>query len=635
MPVIARKKSPEEWVKDLQELKEHADRSRYLAWNRWNEAWRVYNNQYDFSGKAKWQAKNFVPKLSMTVEMAASLVRRAMMDANEWFRFEGTNEVNKPMAPLLEKMAYYYLDLLRFVDAFVPPMKGGLVGSLIVVKPHLAPYTLADESPDDLEKRERGEKVDREVREGPAITVSYPDPYNIWLDGSGRDLFIIEEEEMDMSVAYDLADMGVLDGDVLKKIQEDWTESEKEAQTARRKQQTVDAARPSYRTELKLTHFWGSLPQKMGRWAIRNGHFVMANDKYIIRSPMDNPYSHRQKPYVVGSPFRRPFSVYNKGLIEDVVGLQRAMTELLNLTLDSALFAGIKAFEVDLDQIEDPQQILNGIYPGKVFTGRKGDKSQPMVRDIEIGGVSRDVAEVYRLLDSEFQNSTAVTEFISGAVGAQQNRTATEVVSKQQQGMGIFGEMARNIEGTVLEPMLEQIAHLIVEFHEDFTDPATAKILGPELSIEMMLAAPDQRLEKFRPDDIRVRADGISSLINRTQEIEKVNALLQSIGQLGPMAGAMLADIDVPYFFKNLFRRMVRAYGWNEKDLIREKSEEEKAAEAAAAQAPQPGAVAAPPGASAQPGQPVPPALLQTAGQMGAIENTIAGGGVAPSPMAQ
>lgn len=634
MPVIAVKKSDEDWVKDLRELQDHAERSRFLAWERWNEAWRVYNNQYDFSGKARWQAKNFVPKLSMTVEMAASLVRKAMMDANEWFRFEGTNEVNREMAPYLEKLTYHYLDLLRFVDAFVPPMKGGLVGSLIVVKPHLAPYALADESPDDIEKRDRGEKVDREVLEGPAITVSYPDPYNIWLDGSGRDLFVIEEEEMDMSTAFDLADMGVLDGDVLKKLQQDWTESDKEAQASRRKQQVTDIAKPSFRTELKLTHFWGNLPQKNGRWAIRNGHYVMANEKYLIRKPMDNPYSHRRKPYVIGSPFRRPFSVYNKGLIEDVVGLQRAMTELLNLTLDSALFAGIKAFEVDLDQIEDPQQILNGIYPGKVFTGRKGDKNIPMVRDIEIGGVSRDVAEVYRLLDSEFQNSTAVTEFISGAVGAQQNRTATEVVSKQQQGMGIFGEMARNIEGTVLEPMLEQIAHLIVEFHGDFADLEIQKILGPERAIELMLAAPEQRADKFRPNDLRVRADGISSLINRTQEIEKVNALLQSIGQLGPMAEVMLSDIDIPFFFKNLFRRMVRAYGWNEKDLIREKTAEEKAAEAAAAQSQQPAAGAAPPGAGVQPGSAAPPALLQTAGQIGAIQSAIAGGGVAPSPQA-
>ena len=630
-PVVT--KSDEDWVKELRELKEYADHRRLLAFNRWNEAWRLYNNQYDFSTKASWQARNFVPKISMTVEMAASLVRRAMLDANEWFRYEGTTKTSRIYAPYLEKLAYWYLDQLRFVDNFVPPLKAGFVGSLVILKPHLAPYVLADETEDDVERRLRGELVRREVLEGPAITVSYPDPFDVWLDPTGRRMFIIEEEEMDFATALDLAEMGVLDGDALKKCQEDWSELDKETRTNQRKQQTV-GGRPEFRTELKLTHFWGSLPKQREGWAIRNGHFVMANEKYIVRKPMDNPYPHKQMPYIIGSPFRRPFSVYHKGLIEDVVGLQRAMTEILNLTLDAALFSGIRAFEVDLDQIEDPQQILNGIYPGKVFTARKGGQNTQMIRDIEMQGVSRDIGAAYAMLDNEYQNHTAVTEFISGQQGGGAVRTATEVVTKQQQGMGIFSEIARNLEGSVLEPLLEQLGHLITAYHEDFASEKVVEILGDELAMELMLSDIDARQAKLQPHKLRVRASGLTSLLNRTEELQKINTMLGTLGQFGPMLPMMMGNIDAPHFFQSIFRRWVRAFGWNEKDHIREKSQEELAAEATAAAgaggAGAPGAGGSPP--AAQPGQAAPPALAQTQGQMGMIQQVISGGGVAPSP---
>jgi len=630
------KRSSDDWVKDLLELKEYSNRKRYAAWTRWNEAWRLYNNQYDFSTKARWQSRNFVPKISMTVEMAASLVRRAMLDANEWFRYEGTTETSRTMAPYLEKLAYYYLDELRFIDRFVPPLKGGFVGSLIVLKTHLAPYILGDETEEDVERRMRGEKAHRKIIEGPAITVSYPDPYDIWLDPTGREMYVIEEEVMDYAMAADLVDMGVFDSEEFGKMDEDWVDTEKETRESQRKQQSSEGGKPSFRTELKLTHFWGSLPRKQGRWAIKNGHFVIANDKYLLRKPMDNPYGHKKSPYVIGSPFRRPFSVYHKGLIEDVVGLQKAMTELLNLTLDSTLFSGIKAFEIDLDQVEDPQQILNGIYPGKVFTARKGGQNTEMVKTIKMDSVSRDLVSIYQMTNEEYQNNTAVTEFISGLQGGA-GRTATEVVTKTQQGMGIFSEIARNLEGSVLEPMLERVGALIVDFHEDFTSDKVWEILGPDLAMELMISAPDMRAKKFEANNMRVRASGITSLLNREQEIQKIGALLQNLGQFGEMLPLMLSDIDTGFFFKNIFKRMIRAFGWNEKDLIRPKTEEQKAAEAAAQVAgggtTAPAAGGAPPAAT--PGAPLPPAVSQTMGQMDQLIAAAAGGGFPPNPMVQ
>ena len=639
---IAVKNPDDKWVKDLLELKEYADHKRLAAWNRWNAAWRVYNNEYDFSSKADWQAKNYVAKIAITVEMAASLVRRAMLDANEYFRYEGSL-----LAPYLEKIAYWYLDQpvygpdrLRFVDAWIPPLKGGFIGSLIVLKLHLGPWVLGGLTKEQSERSARGEKVNRTVEEDAKIMISFPDPYNIWLDPTGRNMFVIEEETLDMAAAWDLADMGVLDGDALMKIDEDWTEETKEVHEEKRKQNSLGGQRPSFRRELKLTHFWGSLPGKK-RWAIHNGHYVMGNDKYVLRQPDDNPYDHKRSPYVIGSPFRRPFSVYHKGLIEDVVGLANAMTEFLNLTLDSALFSGIKAFEVDLDQIEDPQQILNGIFPGKVFTKRSGNSQQKsMIQDISISGVARETTAIYGLLNQEYQNTTAVTEFISGAASAGMTgkSTATEVVTKQHQGMGIFSEIAQNLEGSVLEPALGILASLISQYHDDFTSPEITEMMGPELAADLAIASYEQRSKLFDIKNLKTRVRGLSSLLSRTEEVQKLMNMMGALGQFGEFLPIMFQDLDMPYFFKGVWMRLVRSFGWNEKDFLRKKSPEQitqEQAAAAANAAPGAGTTPAepggPPNASPQPGQGAPPQTAQVMGQIQAIRDRIGAGATAPS----
>lgn len=617
MEILVKPREEQDWVNALMELWTHADQKRQAARARWDEAWRIYNNQYDWSGKANWQSRAYIPKLSMTVEMAASLVRRALLDSEDWFRVEGMTESSRARAPYLEKLLYYYLDRMRFADRIIEPLKGGFVGSLIVAKPHLSPYVHKEIEP--------GVFVP-EVSGDPAITVSFPDPYNIWLDPTGRGLFIIEDEVVDMAVAFDLADLGILDGDVLKKIHEDYVDAEREAREEARRQQLPTGGKPRYRREVHLRHFWGSIADPdTGRWMLKNGHFVVANSKYLVRGPMENPYPHKRLPYVIGSPFRRPFSVYHKGLVEDVVGLQKAMTELLNLTLDSALFAGIRAFEVDLDQIEDPQQILSGVYPGKVFTKRGGGQDTRMVREIEIGDISRGLPGVYQMLNTEFQNATAVTEFISGAIGLGGARTATEVVTKQQQGMGIFSEVARNLEGTLLEPVLDQLSYLVVQYHDDFVDPKVAEILGPDLMTQMMVATAQERWDLFDPSALRVRVSGVTALLSRTEEIQRIGSLLMNLSQFGPALPVVMQSIDVPYFFKGLFRKLVRAHGWNESDLIRE---------------PGPGQelpAAAPPARGPEPveGQPAPPSTEQVGAQVEQIRSAVSGGGLPPNGMVQ
>lgn len=639
---IAKKVDEDTYVATLREWREYANRARYLAWNRWNESWRLYNHQYDWSGKAPWQSKNYLNKLPLAVEMGAALVRRAMIDAVEWFRLEGTTATMKKYAPFYEKILYYYFEQLRFVDELSGPLKAGFIGSLIVLKPHLAPYTLEELDEDEVEKQKRGEDVRQDLIEGPALTVSYPDPYNIWLDPTGRDSFVIEEELMDLPLAYDLVDLGVFDGDAVDSAaEEDWVESDKEVREQQRKQQIMDITHPKDRKQLKVTHFWGALPAEDGRgWRIKNGHFAMLNDKYIGRKPMENPYLWRSQPwgkrgpYIIGSPFRRPFSVYHKGLCEDVVGLVKVMTELMNMILDATLFASIPAFEVDLDQIEDPQQILEGIYPAKVFTKRSGGQpNSQMIKNVELAGARPEVQNIYALINKEFQDSTAITGYVSG-LDTPANRTATEAVMHQNQGMGIWGEVGRNLENTVLEPFVEMMAFNCVQYHDDFLSEEVVEILGPDASLQLQLMSYEERISTIDPSKMKVKATGVTALLNRQEEAQKVAEFVQGLGQFGQLLPMIMQGFDQQYFFQGLFQKWTQAFGWNPADLFRPPSPEQIAQQQAAAAGgagPAGSEPAGPPGAAPQPGQPAPPGAAAGPAQLQHITNAIQGGGLPPN----
>jgi hypothetical protein len=185
------------------------------------------------------------------------------------------------------------------------------------------------------------------------------------------------------------------------------------------------------------------------------------------------------------------------------------------------------------------------------------------------------------------------------------------------------------LEGTVLEPMIEMMGSLVAQYHDDFFSPQVREILGDDLANELAMLSMDERIEKFDPDRIKVRASGITSLINRQEEISKIMGFIQAIGQFGQELPLIMQGLDMQFFFKGIFQRLVRSFGWNEAELLRPAQPQPIVPAGGAGPAgPVP---ASPPGAAPMPGQPAPPAAMAGPNQMTQLMGAAAAGGMPPN----
>src|SRR2546425_5983813 len=69
----------------------------------------------------------------------------------------------------------------------------------------------------------------------------------------------------------------------------------------------------------------------------------------------------------------------------------------------------------------------------------------------------------------------------------------TSALPISQQGQGIFAEIARNLEGSVLEPLVEMMGSLVAQYHDDFSSPQVREILGDDLANELSLLSWEDR----------------------------------------------------------------------------------------------------------------------------------------------
>jgi hypothetical protein len=66
-------------------------------------------------------------------------------------------------------------------------------------------------------------------------------------------------------------------------------------------------------------------------------------------------------------------------------------------------------------------------------------------------------------------------------------------------------------------------------------------------------------------DAINVRANGLSELISRAEEFQRIQGFFQVLANLGPqLAGVVLSRLNLDAILK----RVVRALGFNEKDIL-------------------------------------------------------------------
>ena len=435
-----------QYILSLKKSSEDASRERRLAWK---ELWLLFQNKQDYSDKKKWQSQIFIPKISMVIEQATTIVKRAVMSTRKLFKMNLPKEIKGQIhANKLEDAFKERLEESNFADAFSESVKSAFLLGFGAVK------CLWDSG---LSYR----NVD--------VTDLFVDPD--WVPNADEEpKFFIEYKEMDYAKLKAMAKRinaqagrNVYNMAEINKIKEDYADHTKDVERRRRlglsEYGKVDK-------RVQILEYWGDIVEK-GRTGkeklVPNQLCVLANERYVIRQ-QDNPFAHGKSPFVTIIPSVYPHrGISGISLVEPVVRLQYAYNNVMNLAIDNLNFSVNKMFEYNAANITNPRT-LTQMFPGKLVSKTGTGKAMEEIRTTQ---VSQDVFQMLDLIRNEIEKGTAVTEFLLGTSG--KAKTATEAELKTAQAQGLFNTIARDLENNSIKPLIGMGYDLSIQF-DSFPD---------------------------------------------------------------------------------------------------------------------------------------------------------------------
>jgi len=465
------------------ELKQAAEDATVDRRTAQKELWTLFQNKQDYSKKKAWQSQIFIPKISMVVEQATSIVKRAVISTHKLFKmesdFEGIDDIEDDYKRVIDDS--------NFADAFSESVKTSFLLGFGVIK-CLWEGGLSYQNID--------------------IANLFVDPD--WVPNADeRPKYFIECKEMDwaklLSMAKEinaLAGKEIYDIKVIKGLAEDFKDADEDA----RRQSRLDLndySRPDRR--VRLLEYWGDIIT--GDKIEENQLIVIANDKYIIRQ-QDNPFDHGLSPYIPLVPIVYPHrGSCGVSLVEPVVRLQYAYNNIMNLAIDNLNFSVNKVFEFNAANISNPRS-LTQLYPGKMIA-KTG--VQRALEEVKTSNIGQDVFAMLNLIKDEIEKGTAVTEFLMGSTG--KTKTATEAELKTSQAQGLFNTIARDLETNSIRPALKMGYDLLVQF----------------------AGAPDI--------DVNFKVGGLSLLLVHREQVQRTTEILGMALKSDTLAG--LTDVKV------------------------------------------------------------------------------------------
>jgi hypothetical protein len=492
----------------------------------WLQNLDLYWNRFDFSNKANWQAREILPEFPLYVDRFAAALKMALLSSAAPFEVHVNGDEEGDIAQIIKK---------SMTDVILPRIGRTSTG-------HRCAFPVMFE-----EAMKYGALmmcatvVTARVVDGcRQVCIENVDPYNVWLDPTGRGLYRIRRLEMDLSEFQQLARKVDGKGVPLYKIEEmktaGSTQGTMEAlQRAEREKRTGTAQwQTSNRRPVLLHEFYGTLIDASGNTIGENVLAVWANSNHLVRVPEKNPFWHGRDWLICAPVLPVPGAPYGRAYVENFATICRTLNELTNLILDAVFTSALKAFAVVPSMLEDPSQIDEGVYPNVVFRLQDGAMPQDFLKEVNLGMLPPDVMQIWQTLKGELQEGAAFQ--------AQQpikSHTSAEAIGNAgQQDQDLMKSIASNIEGLYLEPFLDTVWKTAIQ-HIDPKDEEWKAAVG-----ETWFDALTKSKKQFAKYHVRFHFRGISALIDKGQKLQKLMQLLQVIGQNQMLMQQLMQDLD-------------------------------------------------------------------------------------------
>jgi hypothetical protein len=535
--------------------------------NIWDECWQLYRGLEDFREKQDWQSKIVVPKAWASVKQGVSFLKRILQSAERPWQHEAVNPddlVQVQRSTQITDLVQYFMDRASYIEAFAEGLECGLITGVgvwkmwwgMVPRMRTRVETLGQVEGQMFPQRRL---VREEIMEG-RLHINAVDPYNFyWLPGSKFNRFVgtIEEIEIPKWELLMLADQGVFDKELVKNIQPSRVnERDKQSYLRFSERPNLSSGANADTDIVKLTEFYGPIVQE-GQLLTQHGHCVIANDTTKLVSG-ENEFWHRKPPYVAFSPLMVPFRTDGMGLLEMVRQIDKALSRLTNLSVDTLLYRLMPLFEVNLGVFENQEDFETGLFPGKIFRRNSSFIGQPGITPVKFDDISNGTIQTVGSLDRAHQEGSLISEIQEGLPRFRGVQTATEVKEKSANQDSFFGNMAGEIEKNVLLPMVEMCSDLVLQYIDTANDPRVASILG--VGIETLRGMSREELIELVQGDYEIKVTGITSQIEKSSMLENIVQLLNILGQS--------PETWMPYVKQDeLLRRVLEAFRPSIRDI--------------------------------------------------------------------
>lgn len=509
-----RKPEDQDIVSTLESYRREADEVRKGGLNprdsKWEENLKLYWGRYDFSKKAAWQAREVLPEVPAFVDRFAAALKEALVATPDGFyNVNDPADVENDLSQAIKHMMDMWLETvgtnqtgtpLGFPAVFEEQMKlGALMACSSVV-------LWKDDVPDGR------------------IAIETVDPRFVWLDHTYRNLYRIRRIEMDRHELFALANAKDSTGKPIFNLEAvsqlvqnvQLTDNSYKEELIGTGQQTT-----SPRVPIVLDEYLATVLRRDGSVMYDRALCVVANGRFLIRGPEANPFWHEQDWLVFTPLVTTPLSVYGRSYMEDFGAVAQTFNELTNMILDAVFTSAMRAFVMVPEILANPEQVVEGIWPNKIFALEAGYKPEDFAKALELGNLPPEAVTVWQTIKAELREAANINEIGMGQFAPKGRTSAAEVQGTQESSSAMIRSVAQTIETRWLNPTLNLIWKTGLQ-HATSGDKRLSAAAGPELYTQ--LYARRRELIK-RP--MTFHAQGISKLIQKSKTLRALMQALQ------------------------------------------------------------------------------------------------------------
>lgn len=531
-----------------------------------------YHLRQDFSHKQAGQSVEFLPKQMMAVEQITSFMQQGLVDLGDWFSVSASMGNEQPMFSDSEarRLMGKWLGDCDFYTFIGDAIKSGLLASLMIAKvgvkgvpkaKYRAKKVKAFVGKDDV--------LERQVKTELQADVCLIRPENFRPDPTGEGLYVLEDIEMDY---WQLKKLARENPDVydVALIDELGVSLVKEREDLEKKRETdQDAPAPDARMRVKITEVWGTLVNEEGEVLYENGVCAVANDAWVIRKPSPNPFWHQRPPYVVAPIVRVPWSVWHRALMDAPTHLNKAENELYNLILDSGLMSVFGVRQIRPQWLENAEKISGGIGPNTVLVASPScPPGQKVMETVSTGTLSQEALQVLNLTNAEFSAASLTNDLRMGVMPTRAVK-ATEVVAADQSINSVFSGVAKNVENTFVQEILEMLWAVMMQHTDSFETSEYEALLGKDRAETLSRIKATERFAST-VDGHDFRVFGITQTMNKVKDFRKLTSFLQTIAGVQTLAD----EFSRKYDFAKLLGEIMKSLDIDEDKIKLEQADE-------------------------------------------------------------